>query len=93
MSDDDFDSEDDDDFGELGDVNVPLEDNQDLADDVLAEFDEEDFDEDFDDDFEEEVDGEYELEDDKYGQEFREEFGHLEVKDDEEGDLDMLDDA
>jgi DNA-directed RNA polymerase subunit delta len=84
MSDDDFDPVDDDDFGELADVNVPLEDNQDLADDVLAEFDEEDFDEDFDDDFEEEVDGEYE---------FREEFGHLEVKDDEEDDLDIIDDV
>ncbi len=94
MSDDDFDSStEEDDFGDMGDVDTPVQDNEDLADDVLAEFDEEDFDEDFDDDFEEEVEGEYELEDDKYGQEFHEEFGHLEQNisdDDEEIDLDEV---
>ncbi len=57
-----------------------------LAEEVLAEFDENDFDEEFDDDFEEEIEGEYGLEHDKYGEEFRAEFGHLEVKDDEPGD-------
>jgi hypothetical protein len=47
-------------------------------DDDFGEFDEDDFDEEFDDDFEEEIEGEYALEDDKYGAEFHEEFGHLE---------------
>jgi len=45
--------------------------------DIVDEFDESDFDEEFDDDFEEEIEGEYDLEDDKYGKEFEENFGHL----------------
>ncbi len=45
--------------------------------DIVDEFDESDFDEDFDDDFEEEIEGEYDLEDDKYGKEVDENFGHL----------------
>ena len=45
--------------------------------DIVDEFDENDFDEEFDDDFEEEIEGEYNLEDDKYGKEFDENFGHL----------------
>ena len=44
---------------------------------VVDDFDVEDFDEDFDDDFEEEIEGEYALQDDKYGKEFDETFGHL----------------
>lgn len=44
---------------------------------AVDEFDENDFDEDFDDDFEEEIEGEYELEDDQYGEDFDQEFGHL----------------
>lgn len=56
--DDDFDSEED---GESGDVEFGGSEADDFAD-----FDEEDFDDDFDDDFEEEVEGEYELE----GEEF-----------------------
>ena len=45
--------------------------------DIVDEFKEEDFDEEFDDDFEEEIEGEYSLQDDKYGKEFDENFGHL----------------
>ncbi len=41
------------------------------------DFDEDDFDDEFDDDFEEEIKGEYDLEDDQYGEEFNQEFGHL----------------
>ena len=67
-----------DDFGDLGDPVPTTGTPEDLADEVMAEFDEEDFDEEFDDDFEEEIEGEYALEDDKYGAEFHEEFGHLE---------------
>jgi len=44
---------------------------------VVDEFDEEDFDEEFDDDFEEEIVGEYDLQDDQYGVDFDNEFGHL----------------
>ena len=44
---------------------------------IVDEFNEDDFDEEFDDDFEEEIEGEYALEDDKYGKEFDENFGHL----------------
>lgn len=45
--------------------------------DIVDEFKEDDFDEEFDDDFEEEIEGEYALEDDKYGKEFDENFGHI----------------
>lgn len=68
----------DDDFGEFADPAAEAGTPDNLTDEVLSEFDEEDFDEDFDDDFEEEIEGEYALEDDKYGEEFHEEFGHLE---------------
>ncbi|MFN6207642.1 MAG: hypothetical protein ACK49R_14480 [Planctomycetota bacterium] len=68
----------DDDFGDFGDLTPNTGTPEDLADDVLAEFEEDDFDEEFDDDLEEEIEGEYALEDDKYGAEFHEEFGHLE---------------
>jgi hypothetical protein len=85
--------DDDDDFGDLADISPEAGVPGDLAEDVLAEFDEEDFDEDFDDDFEEEIEGEYALEDDKYGAEFSEEFGHLEEDDplDENCDTDLTD--
>lgn len=76
---------DDDDFEDLEDAaDLTSVGPADLAGEVLAEFDENDFDEEFDDDFEEEIDGEYELEHDKYGEEFRAEFGHLEVDEDED---------
>ncbi len=44
---------------------------------IVDEFKEDDFDEDFDDDFEEEIEGEYSLQDDKYGKEFDDNFGHI----------------
>ncbi len=90
---DDFSSDplDEDDFGDFPDPTADaVPDN--LTDDVLAEFDEEDFDEDFDDDFEEEIEGEYALEDDKYGAEFHEEFGHLEESEAVNLDEDLTDD-
>lgn len=55
---------------------------------VVDEFDENDFDEDFDDDFEEEIEGEYELEDDQYGEDFDQEFGHLTPKPKDDVDVD-----
>ncbi len=74
----------DDDFEDLADAaELDLTEPVVEADEIVAEFDEEDFDVDFDDEFEEEVEGEYALEHDKYGEEFRAEFGHLEVDDDQ----------
>jgi len=77
---DDQENEAEDDFEDLEAVADPgVADPLAEPEDVLAEFEEDDFDEDFDDDFEEEIEGEYALEDDKYGEEFRAEFGHLDV--------------
>ncbi len=78
MSDDIDDNDDDfEDLEAVADVTIP--DPLAEPDDIIAEFEEDDFDEDFDDDFEEEIEGEYALEDDKYGDEFRAEFGHLDI--------------
>jgi hypothetical protein len=55
---------------------------------ITDEFDEAEFDHEFDDDFEEEIEGEYELEDDKYGEDFHKEFGHLTDEDEDDVEFD-----